>query len=331
MFFFMSTITLTRKGSILGKKILSFSIWGLRLRLIPCMLISLNFFGTNILGKDLIKMSKDKIPQYHPSYTEEENKVVHDYLEHATAESLAQSIQDFCESYPGEVRESILENLNQLRKELSQRLNMEKRYKELVRCKEMWLQYRNTLETYPTVLKIREAYEAYKKSPGKRPYGITMREAFFAKYKGTVCDGYSEEVVRKMLLSEESARGIKRPKRPETFYRSVEEIPIESEIGKKEEGDVLESLGREELKHILTMLLSCADYEGTENPADVILLFLTRKYSHTAHMKKKSDSEQHFPQIASMSTYLEAVEKCNKLLEELKKLKVETKQLEKNI
>lgn len=77
------------------------------------------------------KMSKDKIPQYHPSYTEEENKVVHDYLEHATAESLAQSIQDFCESYPGEVRESILENLNQLRKELSQRLNMKKDIRNL--------------------------------------------------------------------------------------------------------------------------------------------------------------------------------------------------------
>lgn len=284
-----------------------------------------------ILGKDLLKMSKDKIPQYHPSYTEEENKAVHEYLEHATAESLAQSIQVFCEAYPGEVRERLLENLNQLRKELSQRLDMEKRYKELVRCKDMWLQYRNALEMYPTVVKIREAYDTYKQSPGKRLYGVTMREAFFAKYKDTVCAGYSEETVRKMLLSEKSARGIKRPQRPETFYRSVEEISIESEINKEEEGDILESLGREELKYILTMLLSYADYEGTENPADVILLFLTRKYSHTAHMKKKSDSEQHFPQFSATNTFLEAVEKCNKLLEELKELKMETKQLEKYI
>lgn len=281
----------------------------------------------NTKEKGFIKMSKDKIPQYHPSYTEEENKAVHEYLEHATAESLAQSIQDFCEAYPGEVRERILENLNQLRKELSQRLDMEKRYKELVRCKDMWLQYRNALETYPTVMKIKDAYDTYKQSPGKRPYGVTMREAFYAKYKDTVCAGYSEETVRKMLFSEKSARGIKKPEQPKEYYCSVEEIQVEVETNK----DVLESLGREELKYILTMLLRCADYEGTGNPADVILLFLTRKYSHTSHMKKKSDSEQHFPQFSAISTYLEAVEKCNVLLGELKELKEETEQLEKYI
>lgn len=277
--------------------------------------------------KDLMQMSKDKIPQYHPSYTEEENKAVHEYLEHATAESLAQSIQDFCEAYPGEVRERLLENLNQLRKELSQRLDMEKRYKELVRCKDMWLQYRNALETYPTVMKIKDAYDTYKQSPGKRPYGVTMREAFYAKYKDTVCAGYSEETVRKMLFSEKSARGIKKPEQPKEYYCSVEEIQVEVETNK----DVLESLGREELKYIFIMLLSCADYEGTKNPADVILLFLTRKYSHTSHMKKKSDSEQHFPQFSAISTYLEAVEKCNVLLGELKELKKETEQLKKHI
>lgn len=289
------------------------------------MLISLKF-----LGKVLLKMSKDKIPQYHPSYTEEENKAVHEYLEHATAESLAQSIQDFCETYSGEARERVLENLNQLRKELSQRLDMEKRYKKLVSCKSLWLQYRNALKVYPAVLRIREKYAEYKTSPGKCPYGLNMREAFFAKYKDTVCAGYSEETVRKMLLSKESARGIKRPKRPETFYCSVEEIPIESDIN-KEEGNVLESLGVEELRYILTMLLSCVDCEGTGNPADVILLFMTRKYSHTAHMKKKSNTEQRFPQFSATNTFLEAIEKCNVLLGELKDLKKETEQLEKYI
>lgn len=277
-------------------------------------------------------MSKEKIPQYHPSYTEEENKAVHEYLEHATAESLAKSIQDFCEAYPGEVRERILENLNQLRKELSKRLDMEDRYKKLVICKGLWLQYRNALEVYPTVLKIREKYAEYKMSPGKHPYGLNMMESFFAKYQDSVCAGYSEETVRKMLFSEESARGIKRPKRPEIFYRTVEEISIESEMGEEEaEGDVLESLGVEELKYILTMLLSYVDYEGAGNPADVILLFMTRKYSHTAHMKKKSKEEQRFPQFSATNTFLEAVEKCNILLGELKDLKEETERLEKYI
>ncbi len=284
----------------------------------------------NSLGKDMIKMSNEKIPQYHPSYTEKENKEVHEYLEHATAESLAKSIQDFCKAYPGEIRESILANLNQLRKELSQRLDMEERYKKLVACKSLWLQYRNALEVYPAVLRIREKYAEYKTSPGKCPYGLNMREAFFAKYQDSVCNGYSEETVRKMLFSEESVRGIKKPKRPETFYRSVEEIPIESDIN-KEKGDVLESLGVEELRYIFTMLLSCVDYEGTRNPADVILLFITRKYSHTAHMKKKSNTEQRFPQFSATNTFLESIEKCNVLLGELKDLKEETEQLEKYI
>ncbi len=87
----------------------------------------------------------------------------------------------------------------------------------------------------------------------------------------------------------------------------------------------------EELKYILTMLLSYTDYEGTGNPADVILLFMTRKYSHTAHMKKKSNIEQRFPQFSATNTFLEAVEKCNVLLGELKELQEETEQLEKYI
>ena len=33
-------------------------------------------------------MSKSKIPQYHPSYTEEENQQMYEYLETASTESL---------------------------------------------------------------------------------------------------------------------------------------------------------------------------------------------------------------------------------------------------
>ena len=156
-----------------------------------------------------------------------------------------------------------------------------------------------------------------------------MREAFFAKYQDSVCNGYSEETVRKMLFSEESVRGIKKPKRPETFYRSVEEIPIESDIN-KEKGDVFgRKFRRRGIEVYLYHALSCVDYEGTRNPADVILLFITRKYSHTAHMKKKSNTEQRFPQFSATNTFLESIEKCNVLLGELKDLKVRNRTIRK--
>lgn len=280
--------------------------------------------------KGFIKMSKDKIPQYHPSYTEEENKAIHEYLEHATAESLAQSIQDFCEAYPGEVRERLLENLNQLRKELLQRLDMEKRYKKLLECRKQWKKYQYDLKRYLDAKKIRKSYQEYKEDTQKNTYGLGLFESFLDTHK-ELSEGYCDDTIRKMLITEKKGSGMKKPKCPKTYYCSIKEILINDETNKEIEGDILEILGKEELKKILTMLLSFTDYEGTENPADVILLFLTRKYSHTTHKKKINIKEQSLHNFSSIMSFSEANQNCNALLEELRILKVKTEELEEEL
>lgn len=272
-------------------------------------------------------MSKEKIPQYHPSYTEEENKAVHEYLEHATAESLAKSIQDFCEAYPGEVRERILENLNQLRKELSKRLDMEKRYKTLVRCRNEWKLYRDRYKNYALSIEVQKDYKKFSAKSQNDFGSIGKFECFLEEKEKTLCLEYSDEKIRRLLISHEKKYGTKKPEPPKEYYHSLEDIQIKVETNK----DVLESLGVEELKYILTMLLSWVDHEGTGNPADVILLFLTRKYSHTTHKKNSCMAGQNFPLFSSTITLAETTQKCDELLKEIESLKKETEKIRRKV
>ena len=71
-----------------------------------------------------------------------------------------------------------------------------------------------------------------------------MLEAFLGKYKDTVCDGYSDEMVRRFLLKDKNyeqpqtafydspAYKIKNPQEP-IFYDSIESIPIKHTVEKK--------------------------------------------------------------------------------------------------
>ena len=269
-------------------------------------------------------MSKSKIPQYHPSYTEEENQQMYEYLETASTESLVQSLWDLCNLYPPEEKENVINALCQFSRELSERMDLEQRYQELITCRDLWIQYRNALEIYPDILKIRKKYHEYKETPGKRPYGVTMLEAFLGKYKDTVCSGYSDEMVRKFLLKDKNyeqpqtafydspAYKIKKPQEP-IFYDSIESIPIKHTVEKK----VLENLGKENLKYLITILLQYVDVTGNQNPADVILIFLNRKYASSQASHKKQ------PGLFATKTMniQQLKENCHRLLVEIKELK----------
>lgn len=43
--------------------------------------------------------------------------------------------------------------------------------------------YKYSLETYPSIMKIREAYRLYKEEPGKLPEGSLLFRFFMAKYE----------------------------------------------------------------------------------------------------------------------------------------------------
>ena len=122
-------------------------------------------------------------------------------------------------------------------------------YSELLQLAKGW---GNFISGRIIIWRLRKKYDEYKKAPGKRPYGVTMLEAFLGKYKDTICDGYSDEMVRRSLLKDKSyeqpktafydspAYKIKKPQEP-IFYDSIESIPIKHTIEKK----VLENLGKE--------------------------------------------------------------------------------------
>lgn len=178
-------------------------------------------------------MGKINIPQYHQAYTEEDNKMVQEYLEHATPESLIDSVQELCQLYPEKEREKVQKAIDSFSQRVAHRNALYQRYQKLLDCREAWTKYRNDLEAYPQIKKIRETYAAYKNSPGKFPEGQTLFDSFMRKYGDTVCVGYSDSSVKKFLVSSEKSTGIKSPCQPRTFYHTIEEVPIAPMTRKK--------------------------------------------------------------------------------------------------
>ena len=153
-------------------------------------------------------MGKKNIPQYHTAYTEEDNKMVQEYLEHATPESLIDSIRELCQLYPEEEREKVLKAIDSFTQRVAHRNDLYQRYQKLLNCRDAWTKYRNDLETYPKIKEIRKAYDDYKTSDGERTTGIF--ESFMQKYWNTVCSGYSDSKVKKFLVSSKKSTGIKK-------------------------------------------------------------------------------------------------------------------------
>ena len=46
----------------------------------------------------------------------------------------------------------------------TKKMILEQRYQELITCRDLWIQYRNALEIYPDILKIRKKYHEYKEA-----------------------------------------------------------------------------------------------------------------------------------------------------------------------
>lgn len=261
-------------------------------------------------------MGRKSIPQYHAAYTEEDNKAIQEYLDQATPESLIESIQELCQLYPEQDREKVLNAIDNFAQRVANRNVLFQRYQKLLDCRDAWTKYRNDLEIYPKIEEIRKTYEKYKNSDGELTNGLF--ESFMQQYWNTVCAGFSDSTVKKFLVSKEKATGIKSPCQPQIFYCTIEEIPITSMT--KEEA--LESLGEENLKSLLLMLLKYADSPEGENPAPLLLSFLNVRYSRENHHNNpQSDFTSTLPEDT------ELYQRCRKILKELRNLKEESSQL----
>ena len=265
-------------------------------------------------------MEKKNIPQYHAAYTEDDNKAVQEYLDQVTPESLIESIHELCQLYPEQDREKVIKAIDSFAQRVAHRNDLYQCYQKLLDCRTAWTKYRNDLETYPKIEEIRKTYKSYKNSPGKLMEGQTLFDNFMRKYGDTVCAGYSDSSIKKFLVSGKKSTGIKRPYQPRIFYHTVEEVPI-TPMTREE---ALKSLGKENLKSLLLMLLKYADSPEGENPAHFIVSFLNIQYSRESHKAAPSAFSSTLPEATGL------YRDCQRILEELKKLKEETSQLKKN-
>ena len=254
---------------------------------------------------------------YNPSYTEEENKELHNFIETASDKDLIEGIYELIKMYPE--KERMNKAMNQLIYEISERDRMQQQYDKLLECKREWNRYVESLIDYTNVLYVREKYEIYKANHKVKISAESFyEECMDEKSRDKRITGLSFEYVRKCLFAEGSLHGKRKPIEPSVYYDSLEDVSIE----KANADNSLEKLGKDNLKYLLVMLLQFVDSVGNENKADVILTFMTRKYAGRSHKDKKE-----LPVFTSeLHTYEELKALCPLLLDEIKELKMEAEE-----
>lgn len=239
-------------------------------------------------------MKKKDIPQYHASYTEEENKMLQEYFENASAQELVELIYELCNLYPPEKQETLKEEIQQMICEVHSRDIMKQKYDILLKCEKEWNNYVNALERYLDVLLIRDNYQRFKRIYSSKFQDISILDMFIEEYKTLddcllsnkskkmhrlIC-GHKKEFIRKAVLSENSKYGIKKPEEPNIFYKSLKDINVDDHSSE----ETLEQLGTDNLKYLLILLLQFIDDDNNAKAAPAIM-FLNRRYSNETHKK----------------------------------------------
>lgn len=258
-------------------------------------------------------MSHNIIPQYHSSYTEEENLCMHEYLSSATEKELVQAIFELVTIYSNE---KVKQALDDFVEEIKLRYEMKQRYDILLQCRNEWKSYLTQLNRYHEAKEIRIKYQQYKNSSGYLEKGETLFEFFLGKeYAGQRT--YDVEFIRKATFSENSKNGIHRPTKPKILYTELSAVPIK-ELSKTE---TFELFGKENLKSLITILLRNVD--GKEIESAPIILFLTRAFSYENHKKESKLFS------SKLKTYNELEDCCIRYLNETKNYERESKKLQK--
>lgn len=249
-----------------------------------------------------------KIPQYHPSYTEEENLQLHEYIKNAADDELIECIHYLWGMYETEAKVNLDKEMNQWIQDITDRYTLKRKYDSLIICWNEWKEYsKSVLAEY-----FRQEYALHKKKGKKIFKDESLLNSFIRNVDDDIRDSaISDEFVRKSLLKEDSLYGIKKKPKPKRVYYSLNEVIVE----KIEPDQALKQLGRETLKKVLIILLQCADNTGKNNIAPTRILFLTRKYARVSHKKEKEAFSPTLPD------YKQLLDKCLNLLKEIKRQK----------
>ena len=251
----------------------------------------------------------NKIPQYHSSYTEEQNLILHDFLENATNQELIEAIYFLRDS--SVEQEKTKKSIDNLISEIHTRDIMLQKYSKLLACKEAWGKYSDDLFKYKNVLYIRRKYKEYKEMKGKLCGGSLMDNFHAFHLNDRNIGPYSTEYLRQCTFSEKSSRGISFPQEPLIYYDTLDKVPFEN----RSFDECMGKLGTQTLKYFLLMLLQFVDLSGNENKAPAIITLQTRKYSYRSHKKE-------VPVFMSTEpTFFELRNSCFELIDEIQQLK----------
>lgn len=257
-------------------------------------------------------MEERKI-EYHPSYTEEENRMLQDYIENASEKELVEMVEKLQELYIPEVP-NISASLQQLQKEVRERDILNQQYEALKECRNEWSKYETALVNYKDAVIIRKKYAEFKK-------GYTKKDVFNQFLAEHMCDPdfpiVSDDYLHKAILSENAKWRTRKPEQPHFFY-STDEI----EVTPLNDSESLENIGKDNLKYMLMLMLYHVD-SPTANEIPVAISFLTRKYAETNHKKKDK-----LPVFATnLLSIPELIEKNQELLETIQSIKEEAEDL----
>lgn len=229
-------------------------------------------------------MEERKI-EYHSSYTDEENRMLQDYIENASEKELVELVEKLQELYNANVP-SISASLKQLQKEVRERDILKKQYEALKKCRTEWQNYQKALFNYKDAIIIRKEFNKFKKNYVK-PTGKYVRKNLFEAFRKhltcettiyTPCDDY----LHKAILSDGTKWQTKKPEPPHIFYSTVDEI----DVTPLSDSESLENIGKDNLKYLIMIMLYHVD-SPTAIEIPVAISFLTRKYAETNHKQKE--------------------------------------------
>lgn len=244
------------------------------------------------------------IPCYHISYSDEENRIVHNFVENATESELVSAIRELA-NVSAEQVPNINEAFKQFEKEIRERDILYQKYKALESCLKEWKKYYTGLCNYKIALRIRKEYAIFKGTYK----GKSVFNDFIDEKQSTCFPGYSCDFVHLAILSEDAKNSIKKPVEPDHLYFSTDDIevcPLSNDAS-------LESIGKDNLKYLLIFMLARMD-SPNENQIPTALLFFTRKYAQENHKGKNALP----PFATSLLTYDKLITENRKFLTNIK-------------
>ncbi len=265
----------------------------------------------------------------HPSYTDEENKMVYDYIAGASEKELVAMVNKLIELYTEDVP-SINEVFMQFEKELRVRDDLFQQKKALKKCIDDWNKYYSALFHKRNANVVRKKYLYFKENEypaikQKDDLGVFM--SFIREYGSSNNKGrnvpemyYCDRIIRLYILNPEAKNAFKVPSKPKVIYHSLQDVPKKTKCRE----ELFESIGKTTLQYIVThMLYNLGSPEALKIP--IIIRFKIRTYANQSKKKNVSPFTTNMPSIFELieenqklfKRICEKEKECNELLLEI--------------